>query len=103
MEVFFLNEKCIAKGETYMNGRKAIELKDSEGFPMAHATTNINEYLPEGSIFVKDYSENKGMVDALINAGIIYPDPTNTVLSGHVAISSYKLTDIAKEKLWPKS
>jgi len=56
------------------NGRIAIQLSDPEdGEPIAMATVNVVEQPnpPKYWIDVKDYSENAGMVLALMAAGII--------------------------------
>jgi hypothetical protein len=64
---------CKAVLETYSNGRPAIALFDSEnGSPIACATVNVPEVpLSSDEIIVKDYSENTGMLEALVAAGIV--------------------------------
>lgn len=49
--------------ERYMNGRLAIELLGTDGEPWAHCTVNMVDHIPaEGCVFIKDYSENEGML-----------------------------------------
>ena len=60
----------------YGNGRTAIQLKDAvDGSPIATATINLCDYpefpIGEGQVHIKNYSENEGMVAALIEAGIV--------------------------------
>lgn len=61
----------------YFNGRIAISLIGAKGTeyygePIATATTCLPEIeLEEGYLHIKEWSENKGMTEALIKAGII--------------------------------
>lgn len=102
MKVQFKQWSCIAKGEHYSNGRKAIELIDSEdGSPIARATVNLpNDILDDNHVFIKNYSENEGMEDALINAGIIKGSPVYQTNSGHVQVNVFELTEDAIKNLW---
>jgi len=101
MRVNFHGWDCMPiPGKRYMQGdRIAIMLQDPEtGEPIATATTNIVEDdipMEADEVFIKDYSENEGMTDALITAGIILPDPVKKVRTGHVEVWSYKLTEEA--------
>ena len=78
-KVVFMGVECTPTFALYQNLRVSIQLWDSEGMPFAHATINepgLN--LEAGQTLVKDYSENKGMVKALEEAGIVkplYPHP----------------------------
>ncbi|AWP23471.1 hypothetical protein C4901_09115 [Acidiferrobacter sp. SPIII_3] len=55
------------------NQRTTIHLSDIEtGEPYATATVNIPELpLKSTEVFVKDYSENEGVLEALERAGIV--------------------------------
>ena len=99
----FKQWNCLLVGAYYGNGRKAIELVDSETHePIARATTNIpNVPLEDDEVLIKDYSENEGMADTLIAAGIIKPYTLNYVKSGFVHIHPFKLTVLSNE-LWKK-
>jgi hypothetical protein len=74
------------------------------GEQIAHATINLDagngpNQLPRGYIAIKDYSENTGMLDALIKAGYIEP-PVSTVVQGFVTnIPICKLTEKAQLKI----
>ena len=60
---------------TYSNGRTAMTLIDVEdGLPIATCTVNVPD-APQTpfEVFIKNWSENKGMVDALVEAGVIEP------------------------------
>lgn len=65
---------CRLTFHTYANnGRLCLRLQDWEtGEPIAAATINLPDVKLEGrEIAIKDYSENQGMVEALISAGVI--------------------------------
>jgi len=102
MNVKFKRFKCVAIGHKYNNnGEKAIELIDQEDHDsVAFATVNMpQEHLMNDEVFIKDYSENKGMVEALVEAGIIEEEPIRSAVSGFVTINAYKLTKEAMN-LW---
>ena len=76
----------------YFNGRKALMLVDSFEFePIATCTVNVpDEPIEEGEVFIKNYSENTGMTDTLVEAGVIEP-PHRKFPSGFVQIEVCKL------------
>lgn len=68
----FKNWDCNLKLASYYNGNTAIQLFDKiDGEPIAVATINLGDKLPENQAYIKDYSENEGMLDSLEEAGII--------------------------------
>jgi len=78
----------------YRNGQTVVELCDDVGWygeKYATASVALSRMHPEGCAWIKNYSENEGMVDALIDGGVIAPDPVVTVQSGYVMVSAYKL------------
>lgn len=91
--VRFKNWACRVQEGRYGNGRTALQLVDAEdGAPVATATVNlVDQPLAEGEVFVKDYAENAGMLDALTKAGIVEPTGER-VRSGFVDIPKCKLT-----------
>lgn len=78
----------------YNNGQTAIRLIDAaDGMPFATATVCLeDDLLKEGEIAIKDYSENVGILDTLINAGVI-EHPHAFVQSGWVKIPICKLIE----------
>lgn len=76
----------------YGNGQTAIQLVDMEdGAPYATATVCVeDDLLKEGEVAIKDYSENKGILEALISADII-EEPHAFVQSHFVKIPICKL------------
>jgi hypothetical protein len=76
----------------YGNGQTAIKLIDViDGMPFATATVCVEDnLLKENEVAIKDYSENQGILDTLINAEIVeYPHAF--IQSGFVKIPICKL------------
>lgn len=69
----------------YRNGRTAIELLDAnDGFPVMVATVNLdNAHLTGDEIIIKDYSENEGVLDFLVQNKIT-SRPKRWISSGWV-------------------
>ncbi len=90
-QVTFRGRRCDIKKKQYDNGRLALLLTIAEGEPnhgepMAVATVNLPEQtIPEPLVFIKDYAENEGILDALMGAGIV-SEPLGFVPSGFVEI-----------------
>jgi hypothetical protein len=76
----------------YANGQTAIKLWDlTDGFPFATATVCVeDDLLKEDEVAIKDYSENEGLLDALIEAEVVEP-PHAFIQSGFVKIPICKL------------
>lgn len=85
--VRFRNWDCIVRKRRYDNGRPALQLIDAgDGSPIATATINLpDEPLGRNQVFIKDYSENEGMLAALVAAGVVEPTG-QTVRSGYVEV-----------------
>lgn len=77
----------------YPNGRKAIYFVDAETKEeLLIATTNLpNHRLPPGHVFIKDYSENEGILSEMIRLGLCKPS-AKTAASGFVEIPMVELT-----------
>jgi hypothetical protein len=57
-----------------------------DGSPVAVATVNMPELsLARDEVVIKDYSENEGMLDLLVAAGVVSP-PLREVRSGYVTL-----------------
>jgi len=78
---------CEIQQATYSNGRTALLLVDAKtGESIAVATANLpHESLEPGQVFIKDHSENHGMLEALEKAGIVKATG-ETVHSGFVQV-----------------
>ena len=55
----------------YENGNNAIRIVEENGEPIATASVNLEQVLPADRVYIKDWSENEGMLFALIDAGIV--------------------------------
>ena len=72
--------------ETYKDGKIRIQLYDSkDGTPYATATAIIKEELEPGEVAIKDWSENEGILDFLVQNKIV-KEPHRFVESGYVKI-----------------
>jgi hypothetical protein len=77
--------------ESYPDNSPRIQLYDSfDGTPYATATTKIQENLEEGEVAVKDWSENEGILDFLVDHGFV-ESPHRYVEQGFVRIPICKL------------
>jgi len=83
---------CCLKVGKYQNGNTRLELTDADsGEPIAVATVNVDERLPSNEAFIKDYSENTGMVAFLQEHKIISTNKLCSVRTGYVTVDKYKL------------
>lgn len=91
MEVKFNEWNCKVWLRRYANGNVRIDLIDTEdGAPIATATCNIETKLEPNEVLIKNYSENEGVLDALIEAGIV-STPIRKVPTGYVSAELCKL------------
>lgn len=72
--VWFQGSQLSVVLRAYANGRPALQLVTPDGEPYATATVNLPEQeCPPGFVFVKDYAENAGLLEALVSAGVVDP------------------------------
>tara|TARA_R110000824_G_scaffold201667_4_gene385774 strand:- start:1932 stop:2258 length:327 start_codon:yes stop_codon:yes gene_type:complete len=99
----FKNWDCELVQDTYKdNGRIALDLvawADDEyneiyqGEPIACCTSNVpDEWLDEGEVAIKDYSENEGMLQCLLDAGVVL-ETGRIARSGFVTLSICKFVE----------
>ncbi len=83
--VHFLGFECVVSKARYANGRPALILKDAHnGEEVAVATVNLPAVaVGPNQVFIKDYSENEGVLAALDAAGIV--KSTNVMASAGFA------------------
>ena len=66
------NEQVVLKFGFYANKSIAIRgFSLQEGEPMFTATVALDEMPAEGCVFLKGWSENKGIPEALVKAGVV--------------------------------
>jgi len=97
MKVIFQNQELTTQISSYHNHRPALLLmyKEEDGSEACYAKASINmpeELCSEYEVYIKDYSENVGMVDALLTAGVITAPAISKTFNGNVTISKYKLS-----------
>lgn len=92
--VEFRGEQCRVLFRKYdSNDRIAIQLTiDGTGEPMATATSNLaeEEIVHSKQTFIKDYSENSGILEVLIAAGIV----KDTGVKKRSGFCEYTLVDV---------
>lgn len=84
----FIDCDCwISTEHSYGNGRTAIQVLDAEtGAPECTASVNMVDLdCPEGYAWIKDYSENEGIMGELIRHGII-GKPVSIAQTGFVEV-----------------
>lgn len=83
--VKFKDWDCTVEKRYYLNGRVALYLVDEDG-PVATATVNLPDVnLGKNRVAIKDWSEQEGMLAALVAAGVVKPTG-ETIGSGFVEI-----------------
>jgi len=91
-EIQFKEWKCRLVFKQYYNQRIAIELVEiGTDEPVAYATVNIPEIdLKQSEIILKTYSENEGMLECLVDAGIV-SKPIKWIEGGYVEVPVVEL------------
>ncbi|MDT2797146.1 hypothetical protein P7H47_07815 [Enterococcus cecorum] len=97
MKVKFKDWNCIIEWSIYLqNNNIAIELLDEKTKELvAFATTNTSEETDWTKVQVKDWSENRGMWEALVDSGVIESEPVDKITSYFVQVKVGKLTEKA--------
>ena len=90
--ITFRGADCKVVKGTYPNGRTGLQLFDIEdGSPMCKPTVNIPDVdVPDGHVLIKNYSECKGVLNALVEGGVVQPTG-ETVKLDFVSIPICKL------------
>src|SRR5699024_12359103 len=96
MKVNFKGFECELEFKQYYNNNTAIILMgiadDYIGEVVGYATTNTDHILPTNIVAIKDYSENTGMANALVEHGVIYHTHVYTVVTGFIELFFYNMT-----------
>ncbi len=85
--MYFADEPCTVLRGQYANGSIALRLVvATTGEPLATATLCLpGVELAEDEVIIKTYSENEGLLDALVAAGIVTPTGRTTATGFHNA------------------
>lgn len=91
-KIKFLGYSCTVQFGEYPNGRTAIELVVKKtGEPMTVASVNLPfHHLESDEIAIKNYSENEGVLEALVAAKII-SEPVRFISTGFIQAPICKL------------
>lgn len=99
MRVKFKKWDCIIEWSIYsQNDNIAIQLIDENTKELISvATTNTGRKNEEFKVQIKDYSENEGMWQSLVDAGVIKDNIVSTIPTGYVEVKVAELTEEAKK------
>lgn len=91
----------VLQGYLYHDGKAiCLKLESPIHGPIATITANHHEQTPiKGCVFIKDYSENEGMVTMLKNMGII-GQQVRSIPTGHTELKEHALTPAAGKYLY---
>lgn len=94
VKVKFAGSICVPVRKMYGHHKNLrIELRDMTTWePVAVATVNTDEKMPEDMAYIKDYSENTGVLKSLMDAGVV------TSVVGYKQIG-YEMVMLAKINL----
>ena len=85
----------IASFTEYAYGGTAITVASEDGEPLYRATVFMDGHvLPPDEVWIKDWSENEGVADALVKAGIVTLTG-RTLQAGYATALHAKLTPAA--------
>lgn len=99
MKVKYKKWNCIVQWSLYYaNNNIAIQLIDEKTKELISvATANTGHENIESTVQIKDYSENEGIWQALVNAGVIEDKVIRTIASDYVEVKVAKLTEAAQK------
>lgn len=92
MKVAFKGYSCSVQIGRYANGQTLLRLVDEEGV-VATATAAVEgQELEPDEVLVKSYSENAGLLEALLEAGVV-EKPTSWVEAGYAKLAKCRLRE----------
>ena len=93
------SREVIVIGTVYVDGTSALLIRDAVTHePIARATTNISgvapmiKDMPTDVVYIKDYSENEGVLKTLLQGGIVETVDWN-MENDHVTFHSVRIID----------
>jgi hypothetical protein len=90
IDAAYVQGEAVLKKSSYPNGSTALLLETVSGEPLAVATVALDELPDEGCVFIKDWSENAGILNSLQQNGIVGPVIRN-IKTGFVHASEVKV------------
>lgn len=99
MKVKYKKWNCIVQWSMYYaNNNIAIQLVDEKTKELiSMATSNTGLKNIESTVQIKDYSENEGVWQALVDAGVIKDKIIDTISTVYVEVKVAELTEEAKQ------
>ena len=92
--VTMLGKECIVTMTSYINyphgAALAITVAET-GEPMAVVTVNTSNPLEPDVVAIKDYAENAGVEQILIDAGVIEEDILSIIATGFETVNTHRL------------
>lgn len=73
LDADYISGEVTIQAATYRDGSTALILLDREGEQLGVATVALDEKPARGNVFIKDWSENSGLLAALQRAGVVGP------------------------------
>lgn len=67
----YCHSKSVMRFGRYVDGSIAIQCYTTKGEPTFKPTVCVDEPAPEGYVWLKGWSENEGVIDALVKAGVV--------------------------------
>jgi len=96
MDAPFCGSRCYLRFDKYTHGDGVrMELRDvDDHYPVATCTVNVpSADLSPNEVFIKDYSENEGVLDYLVSEGVVDDRVEADMMSGQVIITAHRLTN----------
>lgn len=93
-------ENCYFRNALYNNGNLAVLIENETEGPICRVTVNLCVECPEDCIVVKNYSENSGMDQWLIEQGFVESEPVKYVNNEFISCPMFKLTKKGKEYIF---
>lgn len=92
-EITYRGETLSLVFAKYKNGRTALLLNDSEGYPYTDISVNMIDApgIPQDHIYTKNWSGNEEIVNELLTQGILIPTQYRPALSGFVSAPVYQI------------
>jgi len=98
---FGLDQPVLPQFARYANGQLALTLLCPDGEPWLTVTSAVATSLPADAIAVKDWSENEGVPQLLIQAGLIEALALTRIKASFVEVPVYRLTAAARALVTP--
>ena len=104
MNITHKGYKCEVHFGRYYNENNAIQLvggkgTEYEGEVVSVASVNGEVELANDVVGIKTWSENAGVVQSLVDGGVIEPELLGKEPTGFVEIEHYKLTPVALKEI----